>query len=92
MYKKVKCKICGKVGLLKDTKGLMRHLRLVHNEYVSKKNCKANYYEPIDDEAIIEIKSEPIKKILKPKFGKSKKIEYKSPFVKILFTPMGNKR
>lgn len=61
MEGKVKCKICGKVGVANADKGLRRHLRLIHNISVSKDFCVGDYFEPTDPDAVIEIFSDPVK-------------------------------
>ena len=97
MSEKVKCKICGKVGLAKDNKGLIKHLRLAHNDCVSTDFNKEEYFEAADPDSIIEIRSISIKdwrKKQKRKLTKRLKENSKSknPFVRIIYTPMGNKR
>ena len=52
MSEKVKCKICGKVGLAKDNKGLIKHLRLAHNDCVSTDFNKEEYFEAADPDSI----------------------------------------
>ncbi len=94
---KVKCKKCGKVGICKDVKGLMRHLRLCHNISVSKKFDKEEYFEPADSESVVEIKSithkqfrkEQNKKFTKYSRHKGSRTEH-SQFVRIIYTPMTN--
>ena len=95
MKEKVRCKICGKVGLLSDKKGLMRHMRLIHNTCVSKKGDINAHFEPADPASIIEIKSAPLKSFRKE--NNRKWIKWirnnsggKNPFVRIIYTPMGN--
>lgn len=95
MEEKVKCRLCGKVGLVKDKKGLRRHLRLCHDKNVSKECSIETYYEPADPESIVEIKSVPLKSFVKERNRKKNKkrretITGKNPFVKIIYTPMVN--
>ena len=98
MGEKVKCKICGKVGLIKDDKGLIKHLRLIHNLCVSKKFDKNHYYEPADSDSIIEIKGDSIKSFKKAQNTKWRKYMkcsnnrklHKNQYVRIIYTPMSN--
>lgn len=97
MKEKVRCKICGKVGLLSDKKGLMRHMRLIHNTCVSKKGDINAHFDTASPDSIIEIKSDYVKSFFKEKNRKwNKRIinrnkdEGKNPFVRIIYTPMGN--
>lgn len=97
---KVKCKICGKVGLAKDAKGLARHLRLSHNKNVSKKFNIETYYEPADPDSVIQIVSGLRKDFLKERKRKtfrkyklssgSTSTSVKNPYAKIIYTPMAN--
>ena len=97
---KVKCKICGKVGLADDNKGLREHLRLSHNECVSKKYNKDTYFEPTDSDIPLDFYHGGLKKYMKNRNKKwtNWKIDLKetkttkNPFAKIIYTPMGNKR
>ena len=95
MEGKVKCKICGKVGVANADKGLRRHLRLIHNISVSKDFCVGDYFEPTDPDAVIEIFSDSRKTYRKKKNKKWNKwnrnhSEGKNPFVRIIYTPMVN--
>lgn len=49
---KVKCKLCGKVGLLSNTKSLNRHMRLAHGIT----SCKG-YFIPTDEDSIVDLMS-----------------------------------
>ncbi len=97
---KLKCKICGKVALAKDVKGLQRHLRLSHNEIVSKDCAKEKFFETTDNDAVVDIHSKTWKSYRKEKNKKWKDWKKgaggtksdKKPFAKIIYTPMGNKR
>lgn len=95
MEDKVKCKICGKVGLSKADKGLKRHLRLMHNTCVSKDYRIDDYFEPADPDAVIEIFSDSRKAYRKKKNKKWNKWSRntgtgKNPFARIIYTPMVN--
>ncbi len=98
MEEKVKCKICGKIGLAKDYKGLCRHLRLAHNADVSKENCKSDYFEAAAPDSVIEIFSDTHKAYRKLKNEKWNKRNRKSmrqiynskEYVRIIYTPMKN--
>ena len=97
MEGKVKCKICGKVGVANADKGLRRHLRLIHNISVSKDFCVGDYFEPTDPDAVIEIFSDSRKVYRKKKNKKWNKwnrnhSEGKNPFVRIIYTPMEKKK
>ena len=99
LEEKVKCKTCGKVGLAKDNKGLRRHLRLAHTTCVSKKDCIADYFEPADIDAPVEILSvtrKAYRKIKNKKWTKWNRTsinkDFKAQPLKIIYTPMGNKR
>ena len=100
MEEKRKCKICGKVGLSKDVKGLRRHLRLGHNNCIPKEFNVEDYFEPVDIDAVVEIFSGTRKAYRKQKNKKWTKWQrglggtksFKSPHAKIIYTPMGNKR
>lgn len=94
---KVKCKTCGKVGFLKDKKGLRRHCRLAHNVTLSKKANITDYFEPTSQDAIVDIFSPSQKQLLKEKSRKRKRGSnssevLKNTFTRIIYTPMGNKR
>ena len=98
MKEKVKCKTCGKVGFLSDKKGLMRHLRLIHNTCVSKKDDINDYFESANSDSIIEIKSVTPKAFRKERNRKWNKRERgasgsklnEREFVRIIYTPMIN--
>ena len=49
---KVKCSLCGKVGLSYDTKALNRHMRLAHG-----KNSAKNYFIEAAPSSIVDIKN-----------------------------------
>lgn len=49
---KVKCKLCGKVGIHENKKSLNRHMRLAHG-----KSSAEGFFEPADPDSIIEIMS-----------------------------------
>ena len=95
MEEKVKCKICGKIGLAKDYKGLNRHLRLNHNICISNDHCKNKYYETADADAVVEISS-----ITRKAFRKLKNLKWKRDnndkkvkgrqYIRIIYTPMTN--
>lgn len=99
---KVKCKICGKVGLAYDRKGLARHIRLSHDKHVSKNFEREVYFEPADPDSVIQIISGLRRDFLKERrrktFGKyklssgtrSKEKTYVRPYVRIIYTPMSN--
>lgn len=94
MEEKVKCKICGKVGFAKDKKGLSRHLRLIHNKSVSKKDSN-KHFEPAEPDSIIEIRSSSLKSLRKEqnkKWTEWKRPDSrgKNPFARIIYTPMKN--
>ncbi len=97
---KVKCRICGKVGVADDNKGLREHLRLSHNKCVSKKYDKESYFEPADPDALVEFYHGGLKEYMKKrnkkwtnwKKGSKGSKPAKNPFAKIIYTPMGNKR
>ena len=99
MEEKVKCKLCGKVGLAKDEKGLIRHLHLVHNTCVSKKCNLEPYYEQADPDSIIEIRSVSPKAFRKSQNKKWKQwkrgpgghtLLNEKQYVRIIYTPMTN--
>jgi hypothetical protein len=95
---KLKCKICGKVALASDVKGLQRHLRLCHNEIVLKDFPKEMFFEATANDAVVEIHSETRKSYRKKKNKKWKDWKRgtggtksgKNPFVRIIYTPMTN--
>ena len=106
MRTNVKCKTCGKIGELEDSKGLRRHLRLCHNIMISKKCDIFEHFELADQEAVSEISSCTRKVYIKNKNRKWTKWTKKAkgpngqnirtkvikPFARIIYTPMGNKR
>ena len=97
MGEKVKCKLCEKIGFLKDKKGLRRHYRLAHNEILSKKANILDYFEPISQDAVVDIISPSQKQLIKEKSRKLKRgssapAVLKNTFTRIIYTPMGNKR
>jgi len=90
---KVKCKLCGKVGLKNQPKALKRHLRFSHNIFNSN---EGDYFEIADPDSVVQLL------ISKKEFRKSMRgggsrrsggdNHIKSSFTKIIYTPMGNKR
>ena len=95
MTDKVKCKICGKVGIANNDKGLIRHLRLAHNICVPNEYDRDDYFEAADPESIIQIRSISVKEWRKKKKRKSSKrrkeeCKANNTFVKIIYTPMSN--
>lgn len=95
MEGKVKCKICGKVGVANADKDLRRHLRLTHNTCVSKDYYMDKYFEPAEPDAVIEIFSDSRKAYRKKKNKKWNKWNRnhsggKNPFVRIIYTPVVN--
>lgn len=97
---KLKCKICGKVALARDVKGLQRHLRLSHNEIVSKDLIKEKFFETTDDDVVVDIHSKTRKSYRKEKNkkwtdwkrGTGGTKSNKKTLARIIYTPMGNKR
>lgn len=89
---KVKCKLCGKIGLKKQPKALRRHLRLSHNILTSKTD---GYFEIIDTDAIIEI-MESKREFRKSMGGGGRRSGAKNyvklTSTKLIYTAMGNKR
>lgn len=90
---KVKCNICGKVGLRNMPKALARHLRLSHNIFTKDID---NYFEVASSDEIVDLK--PSTKgerrkvdISKGKSKSSRSTIFKTP-AKVIYTPMGNKR
>ena len=49
---KVKCTLCGKVGILENKRSLKRHMRLAHG-----KSSAEGFFEPADSDSIVEIMS-----------------------------------
>ena len=99
MEEKVRCKSCGKVGLLNDNKSLRRHLRLTHNTIVSKDYCIDDYFEPASTDAPVELLSDTRKAYKKKKNKKwtkwnrtSTNKDFTPLPLHIIYTPMGNKR
>ena len=98
MEEKIKCKICGKVGFLKDKKGLQRHLRLVHNICVSKQFDNNEYFESADSDSVIDIKGmlkKDFRRNQKKKWHKLMKCynnrkSHSNQYVRIIYTPMSN--
>ena len=91
--KKVKCKLCGKVGVRRMPKSLSRHLRLCHNIFTKSID---EYFEETSSDAIVDLKPGSKKELLKsirPKKSKknSTTIHSNAP-AWIIYTPMGNKR
>ena len=90
---KVKCNICGKVGLRNMPKALTRHLRLSHN--IITKDF-GDYFKEASSDEIVDLKpstKRERRKVDTPK-GKSKSSRFtvfKTP-AKVIYTPMGNKR
>lgn len=94
---KVKCKLCGKIGLAKDKKGLRMHYRIAHNEILSKKANLLDYFGPASQDEVVDVISPSQKQLLKEKSRKWKKASngltvLKNAFTRIIYTPMGNKR
>ncbi len=95
---KVKCKICGKIALARDVKGLRRHLRLSHNEIVSRGFLIESYYEITDEDAVVNIHSGTRKSYRNKKNKKWKgwkgvnndSKNFNNPFARIIYTPMVN--
>jgi hypothetical protein len=91
--KKVKCKLCGKVGVRSMPKGLSRHLRLNHNIFTKSLD---EYFEETSSDAIVELKPGTKKEFLKSIRPKRPKVKstttYSNTPARIIYTPMGNKR
>lgn len=97
MGEKLKCKLCGKIGLAKDKKGLRMHYRIAHNEILSKKANTLDYFEPASQDEVVDIISPTYKQLIKVKIRKRKRASngltiLKNTFTRIIYTPMGNKR
>lgn len=88
---KVKCVLCGKVGLASDSEGLIRHAELAHD-----KSSIKSMFIPTDEDVPIEIigttkkkffrklKEQTSNKKLKPKKQKSKSL-YWGAIIKVPF-------
>jgi len=93
IFNKVKCNICGKVGLRNMPKALAGHLRLAHNIFTKEID---SYFDETSSDEIVDLKpstKRERRKVDTPK-GKSKSSRFtilKTP-AKVIYTPMGNKR
>ena len=93
IFNKVKCNICGKVGLRNMPKALARHLRLAHNIFTKEID---SYFDETSSDEIVDLKPSTKKehrKVDTPK-RKSKNSRFtvfKTP-ARVIYTPMGNKR
>ena len=90
---RVKCKLCGKIGLKKQPKALRRHLHLSHNIFTSNTD---EYYEITDSDSVINIleSKREFRKSMGGGGGRRSgaKNYIKMTSSKIIYTPMGNKR
>ena len=90
---KVKCRLCGKIGLRNQPKALKRHLRFSHNIFISKVD---EYFEITDSDCVVQLLTsrKEFRKSMRGIGGRKPGGDnlVRSSFTKIIYTPMGNKR